>query len=610
MQPPSRGSNLAPVRRSWLLSRRAFFPTAGLAIAFPALVTAVMLLVPGHLDTTIAALVYVLAVIAAAAAGGLLAGVGASFLSFLGLNFFFTQPVHTLRVEKVEDVVALCALLIVSTVVATLYSSATEHRQIAERSERETRLLYNAGRNLLAGEPERDVLEEFANALVKMFDLSRCEIRTEGLESPVMVGSLGDHDRTLQSLVPIAVRDRDVGLITLVPASRRPPLSTNEEAVVRAFAGQIALHEVGERLASEARGARMDAETSNLRAALFSSVTHELRTPLASITASVTNLLDPGDGISDSDRVELLETIRDEAHRLNRLVGNLLQLARVRAGAVTPSTQLAAINDVIEGVSARLSKRTGGRRIRLVLREDVPDIWIDLDQIDQVVTNLIENALSYGSEGTEIVVSSARWRDAVEVRVTNQGPGVPEEDRDACSSLSYAARRRGRVVGSASRHRARLRRSSWRLHLDRGSAHRRRVIRLPASERNVSGLDRVLVVDDDPQILRALRTGLRAADRGLRGWGRRDSARPSGRDSDGHPGPGSGAPGHRRHRGHPAPPLVVGGPDRGALGSGWATGQDCCPGCGGRRLPRETVRHAGATRTHAGGGKAGACVDC
>ena len=430
LQPPSRGSNLAPVRRSWLLSRRAFFPTAGLAIAFPALVTAVMLLVPGHLDTTIAALVYVLAVIAAAAAGGLLAGVGASFLSFLGLNFFFTQPVHTLRVEKVEDVVALCALLIVSTVVATLYSSATEHRQIAERSERETRLLYNAGRNLLAGEPERDVLEEFANALVKMFDLSRCEIRTEGLESPVMVGSLGDHDRTLQSLVPIAVRDRDVGLITLVPASRRPPLSTNEEAVVRAFAGQIALHEVGERLASEARGARMDAETSNLRAALFSSVTHELRTPLASITASVTNLLDPGDGISDSDRVELLETIRDEAHRLNRLVGNLLQLARVRAGAVTPSTQLAAINDVIEGVSARLSKRTGGRRIRLVLREDVPDIWIDLDQIDQVVTNLIENALSYGSEGTEIVVSSARWRDAVEVRVTDQGPGVPEEDRE------------------------------------------------------------------------------------------------------------------------------------------------------------------------------------
>ena len=174
----------------------------------------------------------------------------------------------------------------------------------------------------------------------------------------------------------------------------------------------------------------MDAETSNLRAALFSSVTHELRTPLASITASVTNLLDPGDGISDSDRVELLETIRDEAHRLNRLVGNLLQLARVRAGAVTPSTQLAAINDVIEGVSARLSKRTGGRRIRLVLREDVPDIWIDLDQIDQVVTNLIENALSYGSEGTEIVVSSARWRDAVEVRVTDQGPGVPEEDRE------------------------------------------------------------------------------------------------------------------------------------------------------------------------------------
>ena len=124
---------------------------------------------------------------------------------------------------------------------------------------------------------------------------------------------------------------------------------------MRAFAGQIALHEEGERLAIEARGARMDAETSNLRAALFSSITHELRTPLASITASVTNLLDQGDAIADADRVDQLETIRDEAHRLNRLVGNLLHLARVRAGAVTPAKQLVSINDVIEGVSARIT---------------------------------------------------------------------------------------------------------------------------------------------------------------------------------------------------------------------------------------------------------------
>ena len=95
----------------------------------------------------------------------------------------------------------------------------------------------------------------------------------------------------------------------------------------------------------------------------------------------------------------------------------------------------------------------------------------------QVVTNLIENALRYGSEGTEIVVSSAPWRDAVEVRVTDQGPGVPRMIGSACSSLSYAARRRGRVVrDSVSPSRA-LSSEPWRLHLDRGSARRRRVIR-------------------------------------------------------------------------------------------------------------------------------------
>ena len=114
---------------------------------------------------------------------------GASLLSFLGLNFFFTQPLHTLRVEKLEDVVALSALLIVSSVVATLYSTATQHRQMAERGERETRLLYDAGRHLLAGKPEREVLEDFANAITNMFDLARCEIRTDVLEAPVLIGS-------------------------------------------------------------------------------------------------------------------------------------------------------------------------------------------------------------------------------------------------------------------------------------------------------------------------------------------------------------------------------------------------------------------------------------
>jgi two-component system, OmpR family, sensor histidine kinase KdpD len=388
------------------------------------------MLLPEHLDTTIAALVYVLAVIAAAAAGGLVAGVVASLLSFLGLNFFFTQPLHTLRVEKIEDVVALSALLIVSTVVATLYSSATQHRQTAERGERETRLLYEAGRHLLAGKPERDVLEDFASAAVKMFDLARCEIRTDAVADPVVVGSPDGDDPPNRSTVPIAVRDREVGRIILVPEPGRPRLDTNEEAVVRAFAGQIALHEEGERLATEVRGARMDAETSNLRAALFSSVTHELRTPLSSITASVTNLLDLGEEIPETDRVELLETIRDEAHRLNRLVGNLLDLARVRAGAVIPAMQLASINEVIEGVSARLNKRLGDRRLRLVLRENVPEVWLDLDQMDQVVTNLIENGLAYGRTGTDVTISSALWHDTVEVRVTDQGPGIPPEDRE------------------------------------------------------------------------------------------------------------------------------------------------------------------------------------
>jgi two-component system, OmpR family, sensor histidine kinase KdpD len=397
----------------------------GAAVVLPVLATALML-IPSHLDTTIAALVYMLVVIGAAAAGGLVVGVIASLLSFLGLNFFFTEPLRTLRVEKIEDVVALGVFVIVSIVVATLYTSATRHRAIAERGERETRLLYDASRHLMAGRPERDVLEEFATAAVRMFDLRGVEIRTEAVPDPVVVGS---PDGTGSATVPIATRDRELGRIVMAPPAERAVLDPGEEAVFRAFAGQIALHEEGERLAREARGARMDAETSDLRAALFSSVTHELRTPLASITASVTNLLDLGGAVSEADRIELLETIRDEAHRLNRLVGNLLDLARVRAGAVTPARRLGSINDVIEGVGARINKRIGRVRVQLVLR-DVPETWLDLDQMDQVVTNLIENALMYARPDSDVRVTSVPWHDAVEVRVIDQGPGIPAEDRE------------------------------------------------------------------------------------------------------------------------------------------------------------------------------------
>ena len=183
------------------------------------------------------------------------------------------------------------------------------------------------------------------------------------------------------------------------------------------------------RLADEARSAQVDAEDSRLRAALFSSVTHDLRTPLASITAAVTSLQDEQAAFTPGDRTDLLDTIRQEADRLNRLVGNLLNLARMRAGALKPEKEPAAIEEVIEAVLARLQPMLAGREVRLMMREDLGEIPMDVLQMDQVLTNLVENACKYSPVGTPITVVASSWHDSVEVRVADRGRGIPEDER-------------------------------------------------------------------------------------------------------------------------------------------------------------------------------------
>jgi two-component system sensor histidine kinase KdpD len=384
---------------------------------------------PSGISTTTAALGYVVAVMVAAAAGGIGAGVMASVLSFLGLNFFFTPPRHTLRVDKLEDLVALGVFVAVSGFVATLLSAVLEQRSRAERREQEARLLHHFGNRLLAGQPVEEVLGEFAESVVRLFEVARCEIRVEPTGSLVVEERPDEQLRGAPTVVPMMARDGAVGHIALFPSASRGPLSDEDQDVLRTFAAQIALAIQGARLAAEARSAQIDAEASSMRAALFSSVTHDLRTPLASITASVDNLSDPEAHFSEKDRVELLKTIRHEGDRLNRLVGNLLHLARIRAGGLEPVKRWASVNEVIEGVIARLQPQLDERDLRLMVR-DVPDVPMDIDQVDQVVTNLIENAIRFSERGSPITVSTVRWRDTVQVRIADQGVGIPSEDRE------------------------------------------------------------------------------------------------------------------------------------------------------------------------------------
>lgn len=400
----------------------------------PAVVTGLGLL--GDITGVAAASAYMVAVVGAAAFGGLWSGLVAALLSFLGLNFFFTHPRHTFSVGRLEDVVALFVFLVVAVIVGGLFARIVAERGRAERREQEGLLLNRFTSALLTGRSIHDVLEEFAHMAVDRFALTRCEIDLDGFDAvTVEAGQATDGE-----VVDINVEAGDLRFGSIhVVTSPGVELEEPDHRLLVALAAQVALALERARLDAAAREARTDAEISQIRAALFSSVTHDLRTPLASIKAGVTSLLDSWTQHDQSQRTELLQTMLEETDRLNRLVGNLLNLARARAGGLALEKELTPFEDILEGVLTRMRGALSGFRLRTMIRSELPALWVDPMEMDQALTNILENALRHSTPGGEITVAASPWEGGVQVRISDRGPGISAGERDRVFEPFYRA---------------------------------------------------------------------------------------------------------------------------------------------------------------------------
>jgi two-component system, OmpR family, sensor histidine kinase KdpD len=410
---------------------RAFVVQILAGVSFPVVATGIasIPLFKSPASATNAAMLYLLSVVAAAVVGGLPGGLIASFLSFLGLNFFFTPPLRNFAVAKGEDLLALFAFLIVSVLVATLLTNALAERTRAEQGEDEARLLYRISSRLLGGTPLPTALKQFANDMVELFSLAGAEVSTLGLGALDLTASAGAAPSSggPGTVVPLRTERGTFGQVTIYP---RPGGRFEERQLelAAAFAGQLALAVEAAILAEKTRRSQAQAESNRVRAALFSSVTHDLRTPLAAIKAGATSLLDADVVFDDAQRRDLLTTIAEESDRLNRLISNLLSLSRLRAGALVQEKTAAPVEDVIEAAVARLRKRGG--TIVVDDNADLPLVPMDLLQIDQVVSNLLENALRFTADGVPVEISAKATDGSVEVAVADHGPGIRPEDRE------------------------------------------------------------------------------------------------------------------------------------------------------------------------------------
>jgi two-component system sensor histidine kinase KdpD len=396
-------------------------------------------------------LVYLVAVVMIATGWGWRQGFLAAVLAFLAANFFFIPPRFTFTIAEPQDVLALVIFLGIATLTSQLVARLRQEANDARRSEQITNILYNLSQSINRQHNLPALLQDVAEQLCGALGLRACTISLEGVEGLGSVtghsGSLLNSDMVSANILETVLLSggRSAGVLLIELPEGKRGLSVAERRITTAFADQLTVafeRYEGQQAAIQAEVLR---RTDALRAALLSTVAHDLRTPLGSIKAAATSLLDPPVEWPEEDEREFLKTIVGEVDRINRLVTNLLDMARIEAGQLRPHKEPRRIREVIETVLERLGPMLERHPIQTRIERSLPTVKMDPVEIDEVLTNLIENAIKYTPQGTPLEVSAEKAGDFLEIAVADRGPGISPD------KMSHLFDRFYRVTSGAAR---------------------------------------------------------------------------------------------------------------------------------------------------------------
>jgi two-component system sensor histidine kinase KdpD len=407
--------------------------------------TAVLLLLRARLSTQVIALLYLLPVMLSATRWGLLPALAGSLVSFFAFNYFFLTPIHTFAVSDPEELLALIVFLIVAVLLSQAVAAANLHAAHAEFREQEATTLYALTRALEAQSDWKETQGSISRIITEAFNLSGCEIMASPEKEPPAPGeqhfavSSGEpfsnavpeakiklSGTGLREVdIPLAARHSPVGTLRLFLRPSEPPPGPTTMRLLTTFAAQVGLFIERTRLAREAGRAQLLEESDRLKSALLSSVSHDLRTPLSAIKASATVLLKEDQALDPTTRQDLLSAINEETDRLNRLVGDLLDMSRIEAGALRLKYDWCDMDELIRAVARRHAAALEAFRVQFHWAPDLPYLLADYVQIDRVVTNLLENAIRFAPPGSGIAVDVRTDAEWMTVAVTNAGPAIP-----------------------------------------------------------------------------------------------------------------------------------------------------------------------------------------
>jgi two-component system sensor histidine kinase KdpD len=437
----------------------------GSVAASVAIVAAVTFVSRAALDHRVADVVmfYLLGVVIVAMRFGYLASLIASVLSVASFDFFFVPPYLSFGVSDKRYVTTFAIMLFVAFVIANLMDRIRRDARRVRQRELRTASLYAMSRELAVASSSHDIARVAREHVRQVFESEVTVLLADGaggFRLSVTPGEGREPERLNPTLSGLAVELVDAGSgAGHHPASRRA--ATGEELVslhaskgvlgvlvvvpprpdffgnadhrdlLDMFANQVALAIERARLSEDAQRALVEVQNERLRNALLSSVSHDLRTPLAVVKGAVTALLERGDELSSSRRHEYLETISDEASRLNRLVRNLLNMTSLEAGALRARKLWHPIEEVVGVALGRMEEALKDRPVRVVIAAEAAIAAFDATLLEQVLINLVENAVRYTPAGSAIDIRTTREGGGVLVEVADRGPGVPpgQEER-------------------------------------------------------------------------------------------------------------------------------------------------------------------------------------
>ncbi|MEI7845776.1 MAG: DUF4118 domain-containing protein [Chloroflexota bacterium] len=402
-----------------------------------------------HVNNTTLALFFLLPVGISASLWGLMPGIIAAFSSFLAFNFFFIPNLYTFQVKQTEDLIVLVAFLGVASVISELTGRMRRNLASATAREYEAKQLYEFILLLSSAQDITTAARIILEKIEQTFLPERVEILIEGSPHPVLI-STGVSKKIIPKKKPFLIPLQSVrGLIGEIRFWSKTPILDTEERILKIFANQSVLTIERIKLGEDVQKNKVLEESDRLKSSLLSSVSHELRSPLAAIKASISSLRsDEVDWDSDA-RKELMITVEEEIDHLNILVGNLLDMSRIEAGVFKPQQKPNILTEIISAITGRMHSQIQNYNVKVTVSEDLPMVNVDFVQMQQVFTNLLTNSLKYSPVKSLIEINAIQNEpDFLLVTLKNQSMPLPETDMERIFDKFYRINPTDRITGS------------------------------------------------------------------------------------------------------------------------------------------------------------------